>query len=68
MRHTFAINALNALSKRQEQGEPINVLLVLRKLMGHASIASTVRYLDYFRMRPEKIAEDLAYLYGEAID
>lgn len=68
LRHTFAINALNALSKRQEQGEPINVLLVLRKLMGHASIASTVRYLDYFRMRPEKIAEDLAYLYGEAID
>lgn len=46
LRHTYAIRSLHALTKAHKDGKDINVMLYLRHLMGHASIATTDRYLN----------------------
>ena len=68
LRHTYAIRSLHALTKAQKDGKDINVLMYLRHLMGHASIATTERYLRSLELRPEEIPEGLGYLYGDEID
>ena len=67
LRHTFAVRAYHALTKRQGTGEPINILMVLRDLLGHSSVAVTETYLASLEMRPETIEPGLAYLYGAFI-
>ena len=68
LRHTFAIRTLHALNKRQKEGEDINPMWILRQMLGHSSVAVTEIYLRSLQLNPEKIAEDIAYLYGEVID
>ena len=68
LRHTYAVTAHEALSKQQRAGKPINVLMTLRDLLGHASVATTEIYLSTLEIEPEKIEKALNYLYGELID
>ena len=68
LRHTFAIRTLKALTERQKNGENINPMLYLRIILGHASITTTEIYLRSLQLEPEKIADDITYLYGEVID
>ena len=67
LRHTYASMAHEVLLNRQQAGHPINVLMTLRDLLGHASVATTETYLGSLEIRPEKIEEALTYLYGEVI-
>ena len=69
LRHTFAINAYHALTKasREHPEKNINVMMVLRDLLGHSSVAVTETYLNSLEMTPETIEPALAYLYGATI-
>ena len=68
LRHTYALTAHEALTRLQHAGKPINVLMTLRDLLGHTSVATTEIYLSRLEIEPEKIDEALNYLYGEVID
>ena len=68
LRHTYALTAYEALTRLQHAGKPINVLMTLRNLLGHSSVATTEIYLSGLEREPEKIEEPLNYLYGEVID
>ena len=67
LRHTFAVRAYDALTKLERADEPINVMMVLRDLLGHSSVAVTESYLNSLEMRPETIEPALTYLYGAVI-
>ena len=67
LRHTYASMAHEVLVKRQHTGHPINILMTLRDLLGHASVATTETYLGSLEIRAEKIEKALTYLYGEVI-
>ena len=67
LRHTFTVRTYHALTKHQGTGEPINVLMVLRDLLGHSSVAVTEIYLASLEMMPETIEPALTYLYGEIL-
>ena len=67
LRHTYAIRALHVLTQAANADEPINPLLMLKKLLGHASIASTVTYLASLDIRPETVLKNIEYLYGDVI-
>lgn len=68
LRHSFAMMTYNSLTKRQRAGEPINVMMILRDLLGHSSVAVVETYLSSLEMRPETIEPTLAYLYGAVIE
>ena len=69
LRHTFAVNAYHALTKatREHPEKNINVMMALRDLLGHSSVAVTETYLKSLTIRPETIEPVLDYLYGAAI-
>ena len=67
LRHTFAVRAFDALTKRHEAGERINVMMALRDLLGHSSVAVTETYLSSIEIRPEAIEPALTSLYGATI-
>ena len=67
LRHTFAVRMLETLTKQQRAGESINMLMVLRDLLGHASVASTETYLSSLEILPDTIEPVLEYLYGATI-
>ena len=69
LRHTFAINAYHALTKasRENPENDINVMMALRDLLGHSSVAVTETYLKSLEIRPETIEPVLDYLYGASI-
>lgn len=69
LRHSFAVNAYHALTKaaREHPEKNINVMMALRDLLGHSSVAATETYLRSLTIRPETIEPVLEYLYGAAI-
>ena len=67
LRHTFAVRTYNILTKRVRAGESINVMMVLRDLLGHSSVAVTEKYLESIEVVPEEIEPALTYLYGSVI-
>ena len=67
LRHTYAIRTLDILTRAANAGEPINPLLYLKEMLGHASIASTLIYLASLQIKPETVLQNIEYLYGEVI-
>lgn len=69
LRHTFAVRAYHALmtTSRERPDLNINVMMVLRDLLGHSSVAVTETYLASLEIAPEKIEPALTYLYGAIV-
>ena len=68
LRHTFAVRVYEALMKRERAGEQINVLMALRDLLGHSSVAVTETYLASLEMHPDTVEPTLEYLYGALVE
>lgn len=68
LRHTFAMTMLVRLQSQVAVNPDINPLKVLQVLLGHSSIQTTSIYLRCVELHDSAIAENLAYLYGDAID
>ncbi|MDE2599080.1 MAG: tyrosine-type recombinase/integrase [Rhodocyclaceae bacterium] len=68
LRHTFAVNTLQILQRRNEAGDNINPLKTLQVLMGHRSIESTEIYLTALDIQSDAVEEALAFLYGASLE
>lgn len=67
LRHTFAVQVLGILERRQAEGEELNSIKTLQVLLGHASVESTEIYLQAMQTSGNAVNEALEYLYGAAI-
>ena len=61
LRHTYATHTLFGMRERKSRSDP---LMYVRDRLGHASIATTQRYLHYL----EEVEDDLMTAYQEEVD
>lgn len=66
LRHTFAVQVLNALENYQGKGGPMNSIKTLQVLLGHANIATTEIYLRAVEANSDAVLDALDFLYGSA--
>lgn len=66
LRHTFAVQILNALENYQGKGGPMNSIKTLQVLLGHANIATTEIYLRAVEANSDAVLDALDFLYGSA--
>lgn len=67
MRHTYAVQVLNALENYQGKGKPMNSIKTLQVLLGHANIATTEIYLRAVEANSDAVLDALDFLYGSAL-
>ncbi|UJB64359.1 tyrosine-type recombinase/integrase [Acidovorax sp. YS12] len=67
LRHTFAVQVLNALENYQGKGKPMNSIKTLQVLLGHANIATTEIYLRAVEANSDAVLDALDFLYGSAL-
>jgi len=67
LRHTFAVQVLNALENYQGKGKPMNSIKTLQVLLGHANIATTEIYLRAVEVNSDAVLDALDFLYGSAL-
>ena len=68
LRHTFAVNVLNALDHYEGSGHAMNPLKCVQVLLGHASLETTQIYLEALSMSSDAVRQALDYLYGGTIE
>jgi integrase len=67
LRHTFAVNVLQALEHYEGGGQAMNPLKCIQVLLGHASLETTQIYLQAMSMGSDAVRQALDYLYGGTI-
>lgn len=68
LRHTFAVNVLQALDQYEGSGQAMNPLKTVQVLLGHASLSTTQIYLEALSMSSDAVRQALDYLYGGTIE
>lgn len=67
LRHTYAVQVLNALENYQGKGKPMNSLKTLQVLMGHSNVATTELYLRAVDASSDAVLNALDFLYGASL-
>lgn len=68
LRHTFAVNVLEALEHYEGGGQAMNPLKCVQVLLGHASLETTQVYLQALSMSSDAVRQALDYLYGGTLE
>jgi integrase len=67
LRHTFAVQVLEALENYQGKGKPMNSIKALQVMMGHSNIATTELYLRAVEASSDAVLNALDFLYGASL-
>jgi integrase len=67
LRHTFAVQVLNALENYEGKGRPMNSIKALQVMMGHSNVATTELYLRAVEASGDAVLKALDFMYGMSL-